>query len=99
MSLPKYKNPVTKLEDIKALQEKLVQCCIDFIKERNLTDIDEVLFNVDGLERYAIEYGKWVPQMDSHISVYGIQETGSTYTDRKGNEKQIYGRAFIGEYF
>ena len=98
MSLPNYKNPVTKTEDIKELQQRLVQTCIDFIKERNLIDIDEVSFNVDGLERYAIEFGEWVAQMDSHISVYGIQETGSTYIDRKGNEKQIYGRAFIGEY-
>ena len=98
MSLPNYKNPVTKTEDIKELQQRLVQTCIDFIKERNLTDIDEVSFNVDGLERYAIEFGEWVAHMDSHISVYGIQETGSTYIDRKGKEKQIYGRAFIGEY-
>lgn len=98
MSLPNYKNPVTKTEDIKELQQRLVQTCIDFIKERNLTDIDEVSFNVDGLERYSIEFGEWVAHMDSHISVYGIQETGSTYIDRKGNEKQIYGRAFIGEY-
>lgn len=69
MSLPNYKNPVTKTEDIKELQQRLVQTCIDFIKERNLTDIDEVSFNVDGLERYAIECGEWVAHMDSHISV------------------------------
>ena len=97
MSIPNYKNPVTKTEDIKALQERLVQCCIDFIKERNLTDIDEVSFNVDGL-RDSIEFGEWTPGMDSHISIYGVQATGKTYTDRNGNEKQFYGRAFIGEY-
>lgn len=54
--LHKYINPVTTINDIKELQQKLVQTCIDFIKEKNLTDIDAVSFNVDGLED-SIKFG------------------------------------------
>lgn len=72
--LEEYFNPVTTHNDIKELQEKLVQTCIDFIKERNLTDIDEVSFSVDGLEKNAINCGQWVPAMDSYMSVVGLQK-------------------------
>lgn len=71
--LPKYDNPVTTTEDIKELQERLVRTCIDFIRERKLTDIYEVGFSVDGLERNALEFGEWVPEIDSYISVAGLQ--------------------------
>ena len=86
--IPNYKNPVTTTDDIKELQSRLVQCCIDFIKERNLTDIWGVGFNVDGLTD-AIEFGEWTPSMDSYISVEGLQmdETLGFNT-----------RALIGEY-
>lgn len=70
--LHEYINPVTTTDDIKELQKKLVQTCIDFIKEKNLTDIDAVRFNVDGLED-SIEFGEWTPGMDSYIGVEGLQ--------------------------
>lgn len=73
VDLPQYKNPVTKTQDIKDLQELLVQTVIDFIKERNLTDINEIGFTVDGLEHNAIEHGEWVPEMDSWLDVIGLQ--------------------------
>ena len=86
--IPNYKNPVTTTEDIKELQCRLVQCCIDFIKERNLTDIWGVGFSVDGLAD-AIEFGEWTPGMDSHISVEGLQ---------KDETLGFNTRALIGEY-
>lgn len=94
--LPKYENPVTTTNDIKELQEKLVQTCIDFIKEKNLTDIDMVRFNVDGLTGNAIEFGEWVPAMDSYIGVEGLQE--DTYIGKSGNPYTFRVRKFIGEY-
>ena len=93
--LPKYINPVTTTNDIKELQERLVQTCIDFIKEKNLTDIDAVRFNVDGLED-SIEFGEWTPGMDSYIGVEGLQE--DTYTGKSGNDYTFRVRKFIGEY-
>lgn len=72
--LDNYKNPVTTTQNIKELQEKMVQLVINYIKENNLTDVDEVNFTVDGLGRNAIEFGCWTPCMDSHISVVGLQE-------------------------
>ena len=96
-ALPKYENPVTTTNDIKELQERLVQTCIDFVKEKNLTDIDMVRFNVDGLTGNAIEFGEWVPAMDSYIGVEGLQDE-LIESDRKGWMKGMKVRAFIGEY-
>lgn len=93
--LPKYLNPVTTTNDIKELQKKLVQTCIDFIKEKNLTDIDSVRFNVDGLED-SIEFGEWTPGMDSYIGVEGLQD--ESYLDRFGESYSYRVRKFIGEY-
>ena len=94
--LPKYENPVTTINDIKELQEKLVQTCIDFVKEKNLTDIDMVRFNVDGLTGNAIEFGEWVSAMDSYIGIEGLQE--DTYTGKNGDPYTFRVRKFIGEY-
>lgn len=94
--LPKYENPVTTAEDIKELQQRLVQTCIDFVRTRNLTDIDAVRFNVDGLED-SIEFCEWTPSMDSYIGVEGLQET--TCTDKGGKPYKSHRvRKFIGEY-
>ena len=94
--LPNYENPVTTTKDIKELQERLVQTCIDFVKEKNLTDIDMVRFNVDGLTGNAIEFGEWVPAMDSYIGVEGLQE--DTYIGKSGDPYTFTVRKFIGEY-
>lgn len=74
LDLDKYKNPKTTKSDIKDLHELLVQTCINFIKERNLTEIYEIKFGVDGLENDAIEFGEWTPGMDSSLSVVGLQK-------------------------
>ena len=94
--LPNYENPVTTTNDIKELQERLVQTCIDFVKEKNLTDIDMVRFNVDGLTGNAIEFGEWVSAMDSYIGVEGLQE--DTYIGKSGDPYTFTVRKFIGEY-
>lgn len=94
--LPKYINPVTTTEDIKELQVRLVQTCVDFIKERNLTDIDMVRFNVDGMTGNAIEFGEWVPAMDSYIGVEGLR--AETYVSKSGDTYTLRERKFIGEY-
>ena len=81
---PIYKNPITKIKDIKDLQQDLVACVVKFIKRRNLKDIYEVSFSVDGLEGNAIEFGEWTPAMDSYIHVNGLQEEeGKDYRVRK----------------
>jgi hypothetical protein len=95
-NLPNYEIPVTQKNDIKELQERLVQTCIDYIKEKNLTDIDGVRFNVDGLTNDAIEYGEWTPAMDSYIGVEGLQD--KLVEGKSGEAYKIKVRAFIGEY-
>ena len=99
MDLSNYENPVTTQQDIIDLQKMLVQTCIDFIKERNLTDIFEVHFKVDGLEGNAIEYGEWTPCMDSYCGVVGLQadENAKKWVSSKGNEFVLRERRLIGE--
>lgn len=93
--LPDYENPVTTTEDIKELQQRLVQTCIDFVRTRNLTDIDAVRFNVDGLGD-SIDFCEWTAGMDSYIGVEGLQE--DTYTGKSGEPYTFRVRKFIGEY-
>lgn len=93
--LPKYENPVTTTEDIKELQQRLVQTCIDFVRTRNLTDVDMVRFSVDGLGD-AINFQEWTAGMDSYIGVEGLQE--DTYTGKSGKPYTFRVRKFIGEY-
>jgi hypothetical protein len=71
--LDKYENPVTTNDNIKELQEILVQVCINFINSNKLTDIDEVHFNADGLQCSA-SFGEWTPSTDSYIKVIGEQD-------------------------
>ena len=61
---------------ISKLQDKLVQCCIDFINENNLGDLERVNFNVDGLQ-ISSELGEWSPATDSFISGFKfVEENG-----------------------
>ena len=61
---------------IAQLQDRLVQCCIDFINENNLGDLERVDFNADGLQ-ISSEFGKWSPATDSFIS-------GSEFVEENG---------------
>ena len=82
-----YKNPITTKENIKELQALLIQTTINYIKEHNLTDIDEVNININELSYDSIKKGEWMPSTDSYIEVIGLQPEGK-YMVRK----------FIGEY-
>ena len=79
---PHYENPITKKEHVKELQEKLVQDCIDYINEHELTDIEEIQFSVDELQ-FSSKEGQWTPQTDSFIYAYGHQEDESGHIVRK----------------
>lgn len=83
-----FENPVTTKENIKELQEKIVQLCIDYINNHNLTDIDEIHFNADELQ-FSSKYKKWTPQTDSYIGVFGQQK----------DENGIIVRKKIGDYW
>ena len=61
---------------IAQLQDRLVQCCIDFINENNIGDLERVDFNADGLQ-ISSEFGKWSPSTDSFIS-------GSEFVEENG---------------
>ena len=95
--IPDFDCPVTTQNDIKELQEKLVQTCIDFIKERNLTDVNGISFNVDGLFENAIKYGEWTPEMDSYIGVEGLQDEAIEVKEGSGKFYKMRVRALIGE--
>ena len=94
--LDNYQNPITTQEDIKNLHKVLVQTVIDYIREHNLSDVWEVGFSVDGLDS-GFELGEWTPKIDSHLSVVGLQEDGTSWTDIKGNNFSFKVRRLIGE--
>jgi hypothetical protein len=62
----------TSESDIKELQERLVKCCIDFIKEKNLGDLETVSFRADMLQESS-KGGMWLPCTDS--SIFGYEYT------------------------
>ena len=55
----------------KELQERLVQTCLDFIREKGDKYILRVEFSADELQESAKE-GKWMPCTDSSITLEGI---------------------------
>ena len=58
----------------KGLQERLVQCCIDYIKETGNSDIWRVNFTADFLQESA-KHGKWCPCTDSTCEIESLEET------------------------
>jgi hypothetical protein len=80
--LENYSKPITNIDNIKELQEILVQVCINYINEHNLTDIDYIGFSADGLSLSAKE-GQWTPCTDSSINVEGIETDETGFTVRK----------------
>lgn len=73
---------ITTHENTKELHEILVQTCIDYINKNNLTDIDCVSFNVDGLVESAKE-GKWMPASDSYLGLFCV---GFNCLERKNGD-------------
>ena len=86
---------VTTQEDIKGLQQVLVQAAIDYIKEHSLSDIDAINFHVDGLSD-SIKEGKWMSGTDSSIQVDGIHDL--KYERKNGDVIKMPERYVIGTY-
>ena len=57
------------------LQERLVQCCIDYIKETGDTNIDRVIFTADALQESS-KYGSWQACTDSTCELEKLTEDG-----------------------
>ena len=95
--LDKYNNPITTQNNIRELQEILVQTCIDYMKKHNLTDIDEINFSVNGLSGDSYKEGKWMPSTDSSIEVIGIKYEKCTLMNN-GKEYEMPIRALIGSW-
>lgn len=70
----------THKEMAKELQERLVQCCIDYINENGDKDIQEVHFNADELQESA-KNKEWSPCTDSFIELcsYKKEDNGLDY--------------------
>jgi hypothetical protein len=57
------------------LQERHVQCCIDYIKETGDTNIDRVIFTADALQESS-KYGSWQACTDSTCELEKLTEDG-----------------------
>jgi hypothetical protein len=86
---------ITKIDHIKKLQGILVQTCIDYINENNLTDIYAVRFSADSLSESA-KYGSWQSCTDSYIKVEGVRSKRAKH--KNGDIIEIPYRYDIGEY-
>jgi len=60
------------------LQERLVQCCLDFINETGDKNIQRVCFTADMLQESA-RYGKWCACTDSTCETEGLTEDDGFY--------------------
>lgn len=92
-------DPITKVttkQHVIKLQELLVQTCIDYINENELTDIYSVSFNADSLNESA-KYGSWQPCTDSYIKVKGI--TNENYKTKNGEIIKMPSTYLIDEYY
>ena len=58
------KRELTLLNMAYELQKKMVKTVIDFCNENDLTNVDEVTFNIDSL-KWSLTYGDWHPGSDS----------------------------------
>lgn len=95
--LDPYINPETTKENVDQLHEILVQTALDFISEKDLHDIDEVHFSVDGLQG-SVPYGEWCPCTDSYLSLVGLQD--ETFEEPDSGKKHTWKvRRFIGRSF
>lgn len=72
MNLDKYKDPITTETDIDDLHHILVKTVLDFMKERKLTDINEIHFSADRLS-YSYVENTWTPATDSSLYLIGMQ--------------------------
>ena len=85
----------TTQEDIKKLQEILVQTVIDYARKHDLSDIDGIDFTADGLKE-SISNGQWVPCTDSAICVQGRKY--QCLERKNGDVDKIPYRFIIGSY-
>lgn len=91
--LKDYKNPITTKENIDELHHLLVKTCLNYMREHNLTDIDEIHFSANGLSS-SYDYGEWTPETDSSIDVIGLEM--EEWVGKSGMKHQTPVRARIG---
>jgi len=72
---PKEHEDPEMMELARELQKKLMQCTIDFFRERGVEDIWSVAWGADDLPS-SIEKGMWTPYSDSSITMEKLTEDG-----------------------
>lgn len=60
------------------LQERLIQCCIDYVKETGNKEIDEVIFNVSELQE-SVQKDTWIASSDSYCEINGWHKEFGKY--------------------
>ena len=66
---PEMKEPASEL------QQRLMQCTIDFFREKGIDDVWSVAWDADDLIT-SVEEGKWVPYSDSSITLERLTSDG-----------------------
>jgi hypothetical protein len=68
----------TKYKPARELQERLVQCCLDYIRETHNKEIQRVVFTADMLQESA-RYGSWQACTDSTCELEGLDNEDGFY--------------------
>lgn len=72
---PKEHEDPETMELARELQQRLMQCTIDFFREKGVEDIWSVAWDADDLPA-SIEEGMWIPYSDSSITMEKLTEDG-----------------------
>lgn len=72
---PKEHEDPEMMELAGELQQRLMQCTIDFFRENDIKDIWSVAWDADDLPS-SIEEGIWIPYSDSSITMEKLTEDG-----------------------
>ena len=68
----------TVCKPARELQNRLVQCCLDYIQETHNQEIQRVVFTVDMLQESA-KYGFWQICSDSTCELEGLDNKNGFY--------------------
>ena len=51
------------------LQQKLVDCCINFFTENPNKNVDRIAFSMDYIQS-SVDFGSWHPNSDSYCEIF-----------------------------
>jgi hypothetical protein len=67
-----FENKPISIMQVYELHNALMKTTIDYLRNQNIKDIDEIMFYADGLLE-SVKYGKWNAYTDSNVTLFGYE--------------------------